>query len=117
MNTNIENLKKEIKKLQEERNWQQFHSPKNLSIALVLEASEVMEIFVWKNIEESYSLKDSEKQHLKEELGDVLIVLLNLAQKFNVDLIDCATEKIKEIARKYPVEKAKGNNAKYTEHQ
>ena len=117
MISKLEQLQADIEKLHKDRDWSQFHSPKNLAMDLSIEANEVMEIFLWKSTDTSSSLTSSELQHLKEELGDVYIVLLTLAKKFDLSLIDCASEKLKEIAKKYPIAQAKGRNLKYTAYQ
>lgn len=99
----------------QERDWPQFHTPKNLSMALSIEAAELMELFLWETTEESFKVKDRAEGPLKEELADVFLYLLRLADILNIDLIESALEKIKINAEKYPVEKSKGNNKKYTQ--
>ena len=112
----IKKLKNLIKTFTQEREWEKFHSPKNLSIALTKECSEIMEIFQWMNEEESYNLTEIKLVELKDEIGDVLIYLLNLCDKFNIDPIQSAKEKIKKNIEKYPKEIVKGSSKKYNEY-
>jgi NTP pyrophosphatase (non-canonical NTP hydrolase) len=104
-----------IERFRVERDWKQFHNPKNLAIALMCEASEVAEHFMWKNMEESSTyLKD--KKNLNEfqtELADVGIYLLFLCQEAGVDLLDIIEKKMEINGKKYPVEKSKGSALKY----
>ena len=111
----MNNLTKQIRTFAKKRDWQQFHSPKNLAMALSVEASEIVEIFQWLTQEQSRSLNKSQKSHLEEEIGDVMIYLTNLADKFNLDPLEAAKKKMKLNAKKYPVDKARGLAKKYTE--
>ncbi len=106
-----------IRKFNEERDWEQYHTPKNLVMALSVEVAEIMEIFQWKTAEEGTALSEKEFEQLKQEIGDVFIYILNLADKFNIDPIQAALEKIEINRKKYPVQLAKGNAKKYTEYQ
>ncbi|TLP36215.1 nucleotide pyrophosphohydrolase [Arcobacter arenosus] len=112
---NIEKLKSILKKFSEERDWEQFHSPKNLSMALSVEASELVEIFQWLTEEQSYNLNESKKQHAKEEVADIAIYLLRICMKLNINLDEAIIEKMKKNEEKYPVAKVKGSAKKYTE--
>jgi NTP pyrophosphatase (non-canonical NTP hydrolase) len=94
------------------RDWEQFHDSKNLALALLLEAAELNELFLWKKDTESENVN---LDKLKEELADVLSYALLLAEKHNLDIFDIVQEKIMINAKKYPVEKAKGTAKKYTE--
>lgn len=104
-----------IEKFRIERDWKQFHNPKNLAIALMCEASEVAEHFMWKNMEESREyVKDKKKlSELQTELADVGIYLLFLCQEAGVDLLKIINEKMEINSKKYPVEKSKGSALKY----
>jgi len=115
--TKIHELKEIIKKHCEERDWDQFHNAKELAIALSIEASELLEHFRFKTWEEVDSLfKDPKKKEgIGDEMADVLYFLTRLSQKYNIDLSEAFERKMKENARKYPVEKAKGSNKKYNE--
>jgi len=97
------------------RSWHQFHSPKNLSMALTVEAAELQEHFQWLTEEQSTNLPEDKRQAVAAEMADVFIYLLRLADVLDVDLLQAAELKMEENARKYPVEKAKGNATKYTD--
>lgn len=115
--TDLQKLTQAILDFRNERDWAQFHTPKNLAISLSLEASEVLEHFQWGTDEE---IKDYIKDHQEEiadELANVLAYLLVLADTIGIDNIIQATEnKLKKNSVKYPVEKSKGSNKKYTEY-
>ncbi|MCH9612851.1 MAG: hypothetical protein S4CHLAM102_13510 [Chlamydiia bacterium] len=98
-----------------DRDWHQFHSPKNLAISLIVEAAELAEKFTWLSEEESYSFTPSALEKVKDEVGDVFLVLNYLAHSLGINLLDAAGEKIEKICLKYPVELCKGKNLKYTE--
>ncbi len=106
---NFDSLISEIVRFRDERDWEQFHNSKDLAIALSLEASELLEIFLWKKNEEFNSDK------LKEELADVLMYALLLANKHHLDVHEIIRDKIKRNSEKYPVDKAKGTAKKYDE--
>lgn len=112
---NVDNIKKTLKKFSEDRDWDKFHSPKNLSMALSVEASELVEIFQWLTEEQSYNLNDSKKLHAEEEVADIAIYLLRICTKLDIDLEDAILKKMKKNEEKYPVEKVKGSAKKYTE--
>lgn len=111
MNELIESLRK----FAEERDWEQYHSPKNLSMALTVEAGELMEHMQWLTEEESRNLSQEKKQKVEEEIGDVLIYLARLADKLGIDPLQAAMDKLKKNAEKYPVRHSRGNALKYTE--
>jgi dCTP diphosphatase len=115
MDNEIETLRLTIRRFAEDRDWDQFHSPKNLASALTVEAGELLEHFQWLTEEQSKSLSDEQKAKVKDEIADVLIYLVRLADKLDVDLIVAVREKIARNAQKYPIEKARGSNKKYTE--
>ena len=98
-----------------ERDWDQFHSPKNLASALAVEAAELLERFQWLTEEQSRRLPPEELAKVREEMADVLNYLVRLADKLDVNLLDAARDKIAVNARKYPVEKARGVAKKYSE--
>lgn len=112
----MKSLKKQIEAFARERDWDQYHSPKNLAMALSVEASELLEIFMWLSEEESKNLSENKLADLKEEIGDVMIYLTNLANKFGLDPLDCAKQKIELNKAKYPVSLVKGSAKKYTEY-
>ena len=101
----------------EERDWAQFHSPKNLAMAMIVEAAEVVEHFQWMSEQESRDLDEPTKEKVGQELSDTLVYLLRIAEVCGIDLIAAANKKIDLNAQKYPVEKCKGSNAKYTDYQ
>ncbi|MBM4220398.1 MAG: nucleotide pyrophosphohydrolase [Gammaproteobacteria bacterium] len=108
-------LRDAIRRFVSERDWDQFHSPKNLAAALAVEAAELLEPFQWLTEEQSRTLPPQEMEAVRRELADVLIYLVQLADKLNVDLLEAAYAKISENAMKYPVGKAKGSSKKYTD--
>lgn len=109
----IEKIKLQLREFAQERNWEQYHSPKNLAMALSVEVSEIVEIFQWLTQEESRNLPPDKVEKVKEEIGDVMIFLTSLADKLDIDPIEAAHDKIKINNKKYPVEKAKGSAKKY----
>ncbi len=112
----MEELLEQIKRFNKERDWEQYHSPKNLVLALMVEVAEVSEKFQWLTEQESQKLSAEKLMEVREELGDVLIYLVNLADKLNVDLINAARDKLAKNARKYPADQVKGSSRKYTEY-
>lgn len=104
-----------LRKFNKERDWEQFHTPKNISMALSVEASEIVEIFQWLTAEQSKELSDQRLSHLKEEIGDVFLYLLNLADFYNIDILEAASEKMIKNGKKYPIEKSRGLAKKYNE--
>jgi len=99
----------ELTKFRDERDWAQFHNPKDLALALSIEASELNELFLWKKADEANIEK------VKDELADVIGYALLLANKYNLDINEIVTDKIRKNAEKYPVAKAKGTAKKYNE--
>ncbi|HQS05254.1 MAG: nucleotide pyrophosphohydrolase [Sphingobacteriales bacterium 17-39-43] len=106
---NWELLQQKLIEFRNDRDWEQFHNPKDLALAISIEASELNELFLWKNAEEA----DVEK--VKEELADVLAYALLLAEKYRLDVDEIVLNKIQRNAEKYPVNKAKGTAKKYDE--
>ena len=97
------------------RDWDQFHSPKNLAAALAVEAAELLEPFQWLTEAQSRALSPQQAEAVRAEVADVFIYLVRLADKLDIDLIAAAREKVIENEKKYPVDKARGSNRKYTE--
>ena len=112
----MKSLEKEIVDFAKERDWEKFHSPKNLAIGLSVEASELLEIFLWLTEEESNKLNKDQIANLKQEIGDVLIYLINLSTKFGLDPVECAREKLEINKAKYPSNVVMGSAKKYTEY-
>jgi dCTP diphosphatase len=108
-------LRDALREFAAERDWDKFHSPKNLASALSVEAAELLERFQWLTEDESCTLPPADLARVREEMADVLNYLVRLADKLDVNLLDAAREKIKLNAQKYPVEKARGSAKKYSE--
>jgi dCTP diphosphatase len=98
------------------RDWNQFHSPKNLAMALSVEVAELVEIFQWMSEEESTQLSKDKRTRLMEEIGDVMIYLVNLSDKFGINPITAAKEKLKLNEAKYPSHITRGSARKYSEY-
>ena len=113
--TKIEELTQRIIAFRDARDWKQFHNPKDASLSLVLEATEVMEHFQWKNSEEMQKHLAEHAPEVGEELADVLYWILLMGHDFHIDVFAALEKKIMKNESKYPVEKAKGVHTKYTE--
>jgi dCTP diphosphatase len=111
----ISNLREQLRRFARDRDWDQFHSPKNLTVALCVEAAELLEHFQWCTEDESQSLSTDKLAKVREEMADVLLYLVRLADKLNVDLLQAANDKIALNAQRYPIDKARGSNRKYTD--
>lgn len=116
MADSLEELRRKINTFVEEREWAQFHSPKNLAMAMIVEAAELVEHFQWNTEAESRVLTDVKREQVGHELADTFVYLLRLAEVLEIDLLAAANSKIALNAQKYPVDKARGSNAKYTEY-
>ena len=115
--TTISSLKEAVARFRDERDWLKFHNPKDLSIALSIESSELEELFLWKkDMPASRVKKDAiQFQRVKEEIADIFIYLLSLSNVLGLDMSKAVTEKLEQNAKKYPVSKSKGSNKKYSE--
>lgn len=111
--SDIKKLTKEIIKFRDARDWKQFHNPKDSAISLSLEASEVLEHFQWKTSAETEEYLKTHKEHVAEELADVLYWILIMSYDLDIDILNASREKMKKNDIKYPVEKAKGKHTKY----
>lgn len=111
----IDVLRDKLRVFAADRDWDQFNSPKNLSMALAVEAAELLEPFQWLSEAQSQNLSPEALAAVREEMADVLLYLIRLADKLNIDLIDAAHRKMLRNAVKYPVDKARGSSKKYTE--
>jgi dCTP diphosphatase len=100
-----------------ERDWAQFHTPKNLAMAMIVEAAELVEQFQWDTPQESQNLSPEKHEAVSHELADTFVYLLRIAEVLNIDLIDATNKKIALNALKYPADKVRGSNAKYTKYQ
>jgi NTP pyrophosphatase (non-canonical NTP hydrolase) len=108
-------LRDQLRQFARERDWEQFHSPKNLVMALSVEAAELLEHFQWLTEEQSRSLDAQTEAAVRAEIADVLLYLIRLGDQLGIDPVDAARRKMVENAKKYPVEKSRGNRKKYTE--
>jgi len=113
--TSLSSLRDSLRRFAAERDWDQYHSPKNLAAALIVEAAELLEHFQWMPEDASRSLTTEQLGQVREEMADVFIYLIRLADKLDIDLLEAARHKIVKNARKYPADKARGNSRKYTE--
>ena len=111
----IESLKLALREFATERDWAQFHSPKNLAAALTVEAAELLEHFQWLTEEQSKSLPPDKLAEVAEELADVMLYLVQIADKLEVDLLDAAAAKLAKNALKYPVDRSKGSSRMYND--
>ena len=109
----LDKYKAKIQKFANARDWDQFHNPKNLSMALSAEIGELLDIFQWLTSDQSKNLSDKDLKLAKEELGDIMIYLIRLSDKLDIDLEQAVIDKIKINEEKYPIELSKGNSTKY----
>ncbi len=112
MGKEINDLQKAVIQFRENRDWKQFHKIKDLILGLNIEVSELQELFLWKNEKEE---KEIEQERIEDEIADVFIFLTYICDEYEIDLEKVVREKIQKNGRKYPVEKSKGSNKKYTE--
>ena len=113
--TELENLREQLRTFAAARDWEPFHSPKNLAMALVVEAGELLENFQWISEEQSRRLPPAALAAANDEIADVFLYLIRLCDQLGIDPIAAAQRKILVNANKYPVDKARGNSKKYTE--
>ena len=116
MTDSLQDLREKINIFVTERDWAQFHTPKNLAMAMIVEAAELVEQFQWDTPTESQNLSPEKREAVAHELADTFVYLLRIAEVLEIDLIEATNTKIKLNALKYPIDKAKGSNAKYTEY-
>lgn len=109
-------LQERIRKFARERDWEQYHTPKNLSMAVIVEAAELVEHFQWLSAEQSESLSSEKLEEISEELADVLIYLIGLADRLNIDLLAAANRKLIINEKKYPAERVRGKSNKYSDY-
>ena len=117
INSDLNDLKQCLHEFAQDRDWIQFHSPKNLSMALSGEVAEIIEHFQWLTEKQSRNLPQDKLSEVSTELADTLIYLIRLADELGIDLIKAAKRKIEVNEKKYPVDKVKGNAKKYTEYE
>lgn len=109
----IRQITEKIRKFRDERNWMQFHDPKNMAVSIILEASELLEHFQWKTTEEVEKYARQNSPEIKDEIADIALYLFELADNLGINLIESMQQKLKKNEMKYPVEKAKGKHTKY----
>ncbi len=116
MADSLDELRARINTFVQERDWAQFHSPKNLAMAMIVEAAELVEHFQWETEQQSRELTPEKREQVGHELADTFVYLLRIAQVLDIDLVEVTNNKIKLNALKYPVDKARGKNNKYTDY-
>ena len=109
-------LRDRPKAFAEERDWEQFHSPKNLAMALIVEAAELLEHFQWLSPEQSESLPEDKRREVELEMADIFIYLVRMCERLDVDLLQVVEDKIKINTEKYPAEKVRGSSKKYSDY-
>jgi dCTP diphosphatase len=114
--TDLLMLRDKLRTFAEARDWDQFHSPKNLSMALMVEVAELMEHFQWLTEAQTGNLTAEKKAVVAEELADILLYLVRLSDKLGVDLREAALHKLEKNAMKYPADKVRGSSKKYSEY-
>ena len=112
----LEQLRRQLAEFADKRDWQQFHSPKNLCMALIAETAELVEIFQWVTEEQSWQLNADKKRDVSLELADILIYLIRTADQLDIDLIASARNKIKINEQRYPVDKVRGKAMRAEEY-
>jgi NTP pyrophosphatase (non-canonical NTP hydrolase) len=113
--SDLDTLTRRLREFADARDWEQFHSPKNLTMALSVEVAEIVEHFQWLSEAQSNELPEQTLDKVETELADTLLYLVRLADKLDIDLLDAARRKIEINEQKYPVEKSRGNAKKYTD--
>lgn len=111
--SDLKGLIDKINKFRDERDWNQFHNPKDMAISLALESAEVLEHFQWKSLEEMNEYIRTNKEEIGEELADVLYWVLLMSHDLGIDILDASVKKIAKSEEKYPIDKARGKHIKY----
>lgn len=117
MSDRVEELSKRLADFAKRRDWEQFHSPKNLSMALIAEAAELVEHFQWLTQEQSYNLPPEKFEEVRMELADIQIYLLRIAERMNIDLVQAAYDKMAINESRYPEEKVRGSAKRASEYE
>jgi len=112
----VDELTQKLRAFAAERDWEQFHSPKNLAMALAVEAAELLEHFQWLTEEQSRALDPARREKVREEIADVFLYVLRLCDQLGIELLAAAEHKIQVNARRYPAEKVRGRADKYDEY-
>jgi len=116
MHHNINDLKKKLVQFRDEREWKQFHNPKDLSQAISIEASELLEYFLWVSQEESHDIVLKNRDKIADEMADIFAYLLSLSDVTDINLGEALLNKLEKNKEKYPIDKVKGSSKKYTEY-
>jgi NTP pyrophosphatase (non-canonical NTP hydrolase) len=116
MDNDLKELQKRVLDYRDKRDWAKFHNPKDLALSLTLESTELLELFQWKSLEEMDEYVKKHKDKIEEEVADVFYCILLFSGHLKIDLIKAFNKKMRENNRKYPVEKVKGKNKKYSEY-
>ena len=117
MQDSLDNLNQRLIAFAQERDWEQFHSPKNLSMALIAETAELVEHFQWLSEEESYRLDAAKREAVAMEMADILIFLLRCAERLDIDLVESAWKKIDINESRYPAERVRGDSRRASEYR
>jgi len=115
--TDFDRIRKQVRQFVVEREWDRFHSPKNLSMALIVEAAEMVEHFQWLSEEQSCELSPEKLAEVELELADIQIYLISLAHKLQLDLVAAVDKKLVLNAQKYPADEVRGSSKKYNEYK
>lgn len=115
--SDFDRIRKQVRQFVVERDWDQFHSPKNLSMALIVEAAELVEHFQWLTEEQSCDLSPAKLAEVEQELADIQVYLISLAEKLKLDLVSAVEKKLVLNAAKYPADQVRGSSKKYTEYK
>lgn len=113
----LDNISQRLADFARARDWEQFHSPKNLSMALIAEAAELVEHFQWLSEEQSYALDDKKREEIALELADILIYTLRCSERLNIDVLDAAQRKIEINENRYPADKVRGDARRASEYE
>ncbi|MDT8383744.1 MAG: nucleotide pyrophosphohydrolase [Gammaproteobacteria bacterium] len=116
MSNELDRLRQQLRDFAAERDWEQFHSPKNLSMALIVEAAELVEHFQWLTEAQSKALPDETRDKVEQELADIFLYLIRIADMLDMDLPSAAQRKIEINQQKYPASQVRGQSKKYTEY-
>ena len=115
MEDRLADITKKVIQFRDERDWKQFHDPKNLSEAICVESGELLEKFLWKTCDQAQHLTEAELRGVSDEIADIMIFLLALCDALELDLVDAVERKLEINEKKYPPERARGTSKKYTE--
>lgn len=115
--SDVDKLIQRIRVFRDARDWKQFHNPKDMAIAISLEAGELLEHFLWKGADEVEARVKSHRGEIEEEIADIAIYLFELADNLDIDLLEAMSEKIRKNDAKYPAEQVKGSSKKYSEYE